>query len=129
MTNLTERQREAYGIILEGWRQNCPPTIREIAAKLKISNTAVVGHVTRLEAKGLVQRDGRLARTLVPTSAPSYAELEEALLEIEEKPKNLRVVRKVGKLCQRIQSARNPEVQTDGRQKRRGGSKDSPGGV
>ena len=41
-----------------------PPTLREVAREVDKGLTTVLYHVRRLEAEGLVERDGRMARTL-----------------------------------------------------------------
>lgn len=71
---LTDRQREAYRIIVESLRgTGRPPTLREIGDQMGIGSTnGVNDHLTALERKGWVTRDEG-ARSVMPVSLGSCA--------------------------------------------------------
>ena len=57
MTELTEKQAEIHSYLCSRW--NDPPSVREIAAHMGISNpNGVMCHLFALEAKGYVELPG-----------------------------------------------------------------------
>jgi repressor LexA len=65
MREVTERQQDVFRFIREYGAENaCPPTIREIASHFDISTRAVQDHLTSLEQKGLIRREGKLSRSI-----------------------------------------------------------------
>jgi len=62
---LTCRQREVLELIREHiGRHGYPPSVRELAADLRIGFNAVQGHLKALERKGWIQRRPGIARGL-----------------------------------------------------------------
>jgi repressor LexA len=62
---LTDRQREVLEIIRASITdRSYPPTVREIAEKIGVQITAVVGHLDALERKGWIRRIDGAARAI-----------------------------------------------------------------
>jgi Mn-dependent DtxR family transcriptional regulator len=62
---VTPRQAEVYEAILSLWRRKLrPPTLRELAAVLEVTSTAVYWHVRDLKKLGLVTYPPKTRRTL-----------------------------------------------------------------
>jgi repressor LexA len=60
MKRLTEKQEKVYNFIEEMIKQSgYPPTLREIAAVMKISPHAVSGYLDSLVKKGYIERDSK----------------------------------------------------------------------
>ena len=68
MTTLTKKQKHAFDIITDYLNANgIPPTISELAKKLKVSDSTAHGHVKLLEEKGYLSKDGKAGRGMIPT--------------------------------------------------------------
>jgi repressor LexA len=66
MSNLTQKQQDFLDYLRERLeRDNRIPSLREIAADLGISHTAVNQYLKALEDKGHVKRDGRYSRNIL----------------------------------------------------------------
>jgi repressor LexA len=66
MSNLTQKQQDFLDYLKERLeRGNRIPSLREIAADLGISHTAVNQYLKALEDKGHVKRDGRYSRNIL----------------------------------------------------------------
>lgn len=66
MDQLTERQKEVYGFIVQQIRKTgIPPTVREIAAHFKVFPKAIQDHLTALQKKGVLRRAKERARGLM----------------------------------------------------------------
>jgi len=81
---LSTRQENILRFIWERMQQESrPPTIREIGGALNISSTSVVNYnLSRLEEKGLLERDKTVSRGLRLTDA-SYERLGEAIAAVQ----------------------------------------------
>ena len=65
MENLTEKQKKVLEFIRERVREELPPTIREIAAKLGFSSTGTVrDYLEALEKKGYLRRTSNKSRAI-----------------------------------------------------------------
>jgi repressor LexA len=75
---ITTRQQQVYNFIKEYLEANgCPPTLREISARIGTAGTVTaMGHVAALEKKGyLRRREGSSSRGIILTQAPSSSVL------------------------------------------------------
>ena len=65
LTEITEKQKQVYEYIVKKSSSGLPPTVREIAANLKIKSTSTVhGILSALEQKGLITRDRYNSRAI-----------------------------------------------------------------
>lgn len=71
--DLTERQQDFFSYLKKALgRSGRVPSLRQAAADLGISHTAVAQLLAQLEKKGLVAREGRYSRTIRLTSPDAY---------------------------------------------------------
>ena len=68
MTELTDKQKDILKFLREFMNENgYPPTVKEIMAQFNFASpTAVTTHLTALEKKGFVKKNGNRARGSVP---------------------------------------------------------------
>jgi repressor LexA len=73
---LTKRQQQLFDFIQEYYNRNgYPPTIREIARKMKIKSTkGVVDHLTALQKKGFIKRSEYQSRGITISDGSPGAE-------------------------------------------------------
>ncbi|WP_459128846.1 transcriptional repressor LexA [Guggenheimella bovis] len=67
MMELTKKQQEVYDFILERTKEiGYPPTIREICLGVGCKSTSTIhGHLSKLEEKGYITRDGSKNRAIM----------------------------------------------------------------
>ncbi len=75
MADLTDRQREVLTFIRHFLHEHgYPPTMRDIAAGFGFRSTnAAAAHVSALEKKGAIRRDGSRSRGIVLCDGPSHS--------------------------------------------------------
>lgn len=76
MKKLENPQMAIYEYIVSYIEKNSfPPTVREIGAAVGLKSTSTVhAHLTKLEQRGLIQRNANMQRSLVVTAPPSGPE-------------------------------------------------------
>ena len=99
---LTQRQQQVLDCIKESIKENgCPPSVREICAKVGLkSSSSVQSHLDALERKGYLKRNSSSARALTvesPKSADKVLSTEDAeiLAEVNRNTVPLPLVGKV----------------------------------
>ncbi len=72
MQTLTTRQQQVYDFIKEYIEANgCPPTLREISARIGTAGTVTaISHIDALEKKGYLRRRGGSSRGIMLTQSP-----------------------------------------------------------
>lgn len=75
MKKLSNPQKAIYDFIVSFYEKNSfPPTVREICSAVGLASTSTVhAHITKLEQKGLIQRNPAKQRSLVITEPQSGA--------------------------------------------------------
>lgn len=84
MENLTERQGEILNYIKEYIvNHGYPPTVREIGASLGVSSPATIhAHLTNLENKGFIKKQGSKNRAIELLVENEYAKKEDNVIDV-----------------------------------------------